>query len=212
MRDFGRSEKKAYFYKKMKMMMPEFHDSRFVAVMREVCPVSDESVSLLAGHLEECRFAKREMILRSGVYCRYAWLVERGFVRHFWLEEGREIVTSFSVEGHLVFSMDEFYYGEPSQEYAQAAEAVEGWRIPLTELETLLRENLELCNWGRLIHQNEYRRLHRSHKERLTLPADARYEMFREQFPEICSRASLGDIASYLGMDPSTLSRIRSVF
>lgn len=192
--------------------MIEFEKSLFLRKMREVCPVSDKSVALLAGHLEECRFAKREMILRGGIYCRYAWLVESGFVRHFWLEEGREIVTSFSVEGYLIFSMDEFYYGRPSEEYAQAAERVEAWRIPLSELERLFRENLDLCNWGRLIHQNEYRRLHRSHKERLTLPADARYEMFRSQFPEICERASLGDIASYLGMDQSTLSRIRSIF
>lgn len=192
--------------------MPEFHDSRFVAAMREVCPISDESVALLSEHLEECRFAKREMILRSGIYCRYAWMVEKGFVRHFWLEDGREIVTSFSVEGHLIFSMDELYYGLPSQEYAQAAEPVECWRIPLPELERLFSENLELCNWGRKIHQNEYRRLHRSHKERLTLSAEARYERFREQFPGICTRASLGDIASYLGMDQSTLSRIRILF
>lgn len=194
------------------MVMIEFENSLFLRKMREVCPVSDESVALLAEHLEECRFAKREMILRGGIYCRYVWLVEKGLVRHYWLEEGREIVTSFSVEGHLIFSMDELYFGQPSQEYAQAAERVEAWRIPVSELEKLFRENLELCNWGRIIHQNEYRRLHQSHKERLTLPAEARYERFREQFPEICTRASLGDIASYLGMDPSTLSRIRSVF
>lgn len=178
--------------------------------MREVAPIDDKTGSLLASHLEECRFAKKEMILQSGIFCRYAWLVEKGLVRHFWLEDGNEIVTSFSVEGHIVFSMDELYYGQPSQEYAQAAEPVEAWRIPLVDLERLFRENLPLCNWGRLIHQNEYRRLHRSHKERLTLPADARYELFRQQFPDICTRAALGDIASYLGISPSTLSRIRT--
>ena len=177
--------------------------------MREVAPIDDKTGLLLASHLEECRFAKKEMILRSGVFCRYAWLVEKGLVRHFWLEDGNEIVTSFSVEGHIVFSMDELYYGQPSQEYAQAADPVEAWRIPLMDLERLFRENLPLCNWGRLIHQNEYRRLHRSHKEQLTLPADARYELFRQQFPDICTRAALGDIASYLGISPSTLSRIR---
>lgn len=190
--------------------MIEFEGSLFLRKMREVCPISDASASLLGGHLEECHFRRKEMILESDVYCRYVWLVERGFVRHYWLEDGRETVTSFSVEGHLVFSMDELYYGRPSQEYAQAAEAVDGWRIPVTELERLFRGNLELCNWGRLIHQNEYRRLHQSHKERLTLTAEARYERFRMQFPEICKRASLGDIASYLGMDQSTLSRIRA--
>lgn len=191
--------------------MTEFTESLFLRKIRSVVPVGDESVSLLAEHLEECRFARKELILRGGVYCRYAWFVEKGLVRHYWLDEdGRETVTSFSLEGSLVFSMDEFYYGEPSQEYAQAVEVVEAWRIPLTVLERLMSTNLELCNWGRVIHQNEYRRLHRSHKERLTLTAESRYERFKSQFPEVCARASLGDIASYLGMDQSTLSRIRS--
>lgn len=191
------------------MVMVEFEKSLFLKKMREAAPIGSKTVEQLAVHLEECSFAKREMILREGVFCRYVWFVERGLVRHFWLEDGREIVTSFSVEGHAVFSMDELYYGEPSQEYAQAAERVEAWRIPIGELNRLFGENFELCNWGRIIHQNEYRRLHRSHKERLTLSAEARYEMFRAQFPDICARASLGDIASYLGMDQSTLSRVR---
>ena len=190
-------------------MQTEFEKSVFVSHMREVCPLSDDAVSLVSRHVERCRFAKKDMILRAGVFCRYAWMIEKGMVRHYWLENGRETVTSFSVEGHMVFSMDELYYGKPSQEYAQAAESVDAWCIPVEELEHLLRSHLELCNWGRLIHQNEYRRLHRSHKERLTLPAEARYERFREQFPDICVRASLGDIASYLGMDQSTLSRVR---
>ncbi|MCH5327535.1 MAG: Crp/Fnr family transcriptional regulator [Coprobacter sp.] len=179
--------------------------------MRRVVPVDEATVSLLAGQLEECRFRKKEMILRGDAFCRYAWFIEKGLIRHFWLEDGKEIVTSFTIEGGLVFSMDELYYGLPSQEYAQAAEPVEAWRIALPALENLFCNNLQLCNWGRVIHQNEYRRLHRSHKERLTLPAESRYKMFREQFPEISSRASLGDIASYLGMDPATLSRIRAL-
>ena len=61
-----------------------------------------------------------------------------------------------------------------------------------------------------IIHQNEYRRLHRSHKERLTLPAKERYEAFVSQFPDVCQRVNLGYIASYLGITISTLSRLRS--
>ena len=81
----------------------------------------------------------------------------------------------------------------------------------------LIKENtfcksayIELANWGRIIHQNEYRRLHRSHKERLTLPAKERYEEFKQQFPQICQRVKLRYIASYLGITLPTLSRLRA--
>lgn len=70
-----------------------------------------------------------------------------------------------------------------------------------TDLRRLWKTNLELSNWGRIIHQNEYRRLHRSHKERLTLPARERYEAFVRQFPEVCRRANLDFIASYFWGD-----------
>ena len=92
----------------------------------------------------------------------------------------------------------------------ETLEDVVAYRILLTDLLHLFETNLELANWGRVIHQIEYRRLHRSHKERLTLPAKERYEQFQEQFPEVCQRAQLGFIASYVGVTLPTLSRIRS--
>ena len=105
--------------------------------------------------------------------------------------------------------MDEFYYDKPSEEYVETLEETETWRIGLEDLHRLFRTNLELANWGRIIHQNEYHRLHRSHKERLTLPAAQRYEAFCRQFPEVVQRVQLGYIASYLGITLPTLSRLR---
>lgn len=190
--------------------MNNFNDSLFLRKMREVAPIGAETAALLGNYLTPCRFDKREMILEKGKKCRYVWLLEQGMVRHYWMREGNEIVTSFSIEGHLVFSMDELYYGQKSQEYAQAVEPVEAYRIPVKTLNGLFTTHLELCNWGRIIHQNEYRRLHHTHRERLMLPAKERYEMFMHEFPEVSLRANLYDIASYLGVTPSTLSKLRS--
>lgn len=190
--------------------MHHFNDSLFLQKMREVAPISEATACLLSEHLTPCHFDKRAMILEKGRYSRYAWLLEEGMVRHYWIREGSEIVTSFSITGHLIFSMDELYYGEKSQEYAQAAEPVEAYRIQVKTLNELFTTNLELCNWGRIIHQNEYRRLHHTHFERLTLPAKERYERFLQEFPEVSLRANLYDIASYLGVTPSTLSKLRS--
>lgn len=179
--------------------------------MRKTAPISNATAELLASHLQPVSYAKRETVLKAGVMCKYLWMIESGSLRHYWLmEDGREITTSFSVEGHLVFSMDEVYYGRLSEEYAETMEPVNAWRISVKDMNMLFETNLELCNWGRIIHQNEYRRLHRSHKERLTLSASERYRMFKQQFPDILKRANLGFIASYLGITLSTLSRLRS--
>lgn len=178
--------------------------------MRSLCPISDETVEELMKCVTLCHFPKRYQLIQENRFCKYAYFIEKGMTRSFWLVDGEEITTSFSCEGGIVFSMDELYYQKKSEEFVETLEEVEAYRIALTDLIRLFETNLEFCNWGRIIHQNEYRRLHRSHKERLTLPAKKRYEEFQKQFPYVCQRTNLGFIASYLGITLSTLSRIRS--
>lgn len=178
--------------------------------MRSLCPISDETVEELMKCVTLCHFPKRYQLIQENRFCKYAYFIEKGMTRSFWLVDGEEITTSFSCEGGIVFSMDELYYQKKSEEFVETLEEVEAYRIALTDLTRLFETNLEFCNWGRIIHQNEYRRLHRSHKERLTLPAKERYEEFQKQFPYVCQRTNLGFIASYLGITLSTLSRIRA--
>ena len=178
--------------------------------LRSLCPISDETVEELMKCVTLCHFPKRYQLIQENRFCKYAYFIEKGMTRSFWLVDGEEITTSFSCEGGIVFSMDELYYQKKSEEFVETLEEVEAYRIALTDLIRLFETNLEFCNWGRIIHQNEYRRLHRSHKERLTLPAKERYEEFQKQFPYVCQRTNLGFIASYLGITLSTLSRIRA--
>jgi len=157
-----------------------------------------------------CHFPKKYQLIKANQYSRSAYFIEKGMTRSYWLVNGEEITTSFSCEGGIVFSMDELYYNKMSEEFVETLEDVVAYKIALSDLIRLFQTNIELANWGRIIHQNEYRRLHRSHKDRLTLSAKERYEEFMQQFPQICQRVQLGYIASYLGITLPTLSRLRS--
>lgn len=176
--------------------------------MRELSPISDATADKLGAALEPCHFSKRQLLVKEGQMCNSAYFIEKGMTRSFWLVDGEEITTSFSTEGTLVFSMDEIYYGRPSEEFVEAIEDIEAYRISADRLRELVTTDIELSVWWGAIHQYEYRRLHQSHKERLTLPARERYEAFFRQFPDVCRRAQRSYIASYLGITPSTLSRI----
>ena len=178
--------------------------------IRAAYPVSDESLRLLSEHLTPCDFPRRYKLITEGARYPLAYFLEEGLTRSYWLVDGQEITTSFATEGAIMFSMDELYYDRPSEEFIETIEPCRCYSIPLNTLRHLFDTNIELANWGRVIHQDEYRRLHRSHKERLTLPARERYEKFQEQFPEVCLRSPLGYIASYLGITLSTLSRLSS--
>ena len=173
-------------------------------------PVSDDTIQALKECLTLCCFPKKHQLIEENTFCKSAYFIEKGMTRSFWLVNGEEITTSFSWVGGIVFSMDELYYNKPSEEFVETLEDVVAYRISLADLNRLFQNNIELANWGRIIHQNEYRRLHRSHKERLTLPAKERYEEFTQQFPQVCQRVKLRYIASYLGITLPTLSRLRA--
>ena len=187
---------------------------RILEQINTLVPLSPATERALRDCLTPCRFPRRHLLVQADHRTGAAFFIERGLTRSYWLVNGEEITTSFSAEGSIVFSMDELYYGKPSEEFVETLEETEAYRIALDDLQRLFRTNLELtnlelANWGRIIHQNEYRRLHRSHKERLTLSAAERYDAFCRQFPELMQRVQLGYIASYLGITLPTLSRLR---
>ena len=179
-----------------------------IEMMTSLYQVSDDTIQLLKDNVT--LFPKKYQLIKANQYSRSAYFIEKGMTRSYWLVNGEEITTSFSCEGGIVFSMDELYYNKMSEEFVETLEDVVAYKITLSDLIRLFQTNIELANWGRIIHQNEYRRLHRSHKDRLTLSAKERYEEFMQQFPQICQRVQLGYIASYLGITLPTLSRLRS--
>lgn len=173
-------------------------------------PVGRESLCRLASMLEARSYPKKHVLVSEGTTTGEAYFIEEGMTRSYWVVDGEEITTSFSTEGSIVFSMDEVYYRIPSQEYVETVEPVKAYALSLDNLRDIITRDIDMANWWSVIHQDEYRRLHRSHKERLTLTAAERYRAFAEQHPEVSRRARLADIASYLGITPSTLSHIRA--
>ncbi|MDE6100377.1 MAG: Crp/Fnr family transcriptional regulator [Paramuribaculum sp.] len=171
---------------------------------------TDEVLAKLCGLLSPSIVPRRTVIVSEGKFTGEAYFIERGMTRSYWMVDGQEVTTSFSIEGSIVFSMDELYYGLPSEEYVETVEDSTLFAISLSDLASVVRSERSLNEWWIRIHQDEYRRLHRSHKERLTMSAADRYRAFARQFPEVCRRGRLTDIASYLGITLPTLSRIRA--
>lgn len=181
-----------------------------ISAISSLCPLSDATIRALKVAVTPMEFPKRTLLIKAGIYNHYAYFLEEGITRSFWLTGKLETTTSFSVAGGILFSMDELYFGKRSEEYVETLKDCVCYRIGIGDLNELFETNGELCNWGRIIHQIEYRRVHQLHKNQLILSASERYNDFEKQFPEICRNVNLGYIASYLGMTLPTLSRIRS--
>lgn len=89
-------------------------------------------------------FSQKHLLIKENTFCKFAYFIEKGMTRSFWLVNGEEITTSFSCEGGIVFSMDELYYNKLSEEFVETLEDVVAYKISLADLNRLFKP---ISNW-----------------------------------------------------------------
>ena len=124
----------------------------FIDKIKSLYPISAATERMLMDSVTVCRFPRKHLLAKAGECCRSAYFIEKGMTRSYWLVDGNEVTTSFSGEGDIVFSMDELYYNKVSEEYVEALEDLVAYRICIGDLLELFRTNIEIANWGRIIH------------------------------------------------------------
>ncbi|WP_435314754.1 Crp/Fnr family transcriptional regulator [Cellulophaga fucicola] len=153
---------------------------------------------------------KGEQLLIAGDVCKHTFYVEKGLLRLYGLDEnGKENILQFATENWLVSDRDSVYFKEPSIYYIDALEKTvvvlldEEFIELLAELTPSFRKNNE-----KLLH-NHIRHLNRRVHLLLGASAKTRYLEFVKMYPDVLLRAPQWMIASYLGITPESLSRIR---
>lgn len=178
--------------------------------IRNYYPVSDESINLLVGHFTAHCFPAKHLIIRGGVIDRNVYFIERGLTRSYCLVNGDEYTTWFSKEGDITFGLLCLYHNKSGFEFVETVEPTLAYSIPISVLNKLYDNNIEIANWGRVVHQECLLTLQCVRIDSLAMTAKERYSVLLERFPDICQRVNLGYIASFLGISMSTLSRIRA--
>lgn len=148
--------------------------------------------------------------LKEGETCNYIGYVTKGLLRsYFYDDQANEITTNFFPEGSLIIVMDSFNNRVPSKEYIVAIED--------TELSVVsYQRQMELYKlvpvWNQICKDLGDIKIHEMLKRNenfQTLSATERYQKFCDEYPQLLQRVNLGYIASYIGVDNATLSRIR---
>ena len=154
---------------------------------------------------------KGDKILQIGQRCSHLFYVEKGILRGYYFEQGKEITNWFSQEGEFATSYYSFISQTHSLENVVALEDSTVIQIPFIALQNLYLRFPETERIGRIT-ELYYIKL----EERLLSiqfkTAKERYLNLIGTKPTIIQRAPLGQIASYLGISQETLSRMRADF
>ena len=171
--------------------------------------LSDAEFDQFYQRLRFRRLKRREILLSVGDVCRDAYFIQEGCFRYFNLVDGEEITGQFFFEHSWYSDYESFLMEQPSE---QGIQAIEPTKIALLSKSALLQLYGELPQFerfGRLMAENAFIGL-RKRTETLThLTPEERYLRLLQHRPKVIERVPQHFIASYLGIKPQSLSRIR---
>ena len=178
--------------------------------LRNYVEISDEEIDTLISKLEVRKVKKKQWLVTPGEYCKSEHFISKGVFRAYCVDDnGHEHITKLSMEGWWITDISSFISGEPATQYVEALEDGEVILFRKQILEELYQEIPELNKYFRLLYQlalcNNQQRIFRT----ISNTADKHYYHFIEQFPGIEQRVPQYMIASYLGITPEFLSKIK---
>lgn len=160
--------------------------------------------------LQTKKIRKRQYHVQAGDTCRYECYVVKGCLRQYYVDEtGMEHTIMFAIEDWWTSDMYGLITGKPALTNIEAMEDSELLLIEKNDFEELLAKVPKFERLFRIKLQRAFIAHQRRIIENMSMPAEQRYLNFIEQFPAMEQRLPLKHIASYLGITPESLSRIR---
>ncbi len=151
---------------------------------------------------------KDEILLQEGDVCRHLYFIESGLLRYFIIKDGNEITKFFTEAPYCFTSQVSFTSETPAAENIQAIEKSVIYQTTLKQANDLL----EFKSWNtfirKLIQEVQYY-TEEILQELQTETAEKRYRKMIEKNPSLLQRIPLQYLASFFGIAPQSLSRIR---
>ncbi len=170
----------------------------------------DEDLALVRIHLTPKKLRRKQYLLQEGDVCKNIAFVEKGALRTYTVDDlGTEHILQFALEGWTISDLYSFLTGEASTYNIDALEAAELVLVSKAAHEEMLQTIPKYETYVRLQVTGAYIALQRRITSVLSLTTEERYKNFTATYPNIVQRVPQHMIASFMGLTPETLSRVR---
>ena len=181
--------------------------------IQEHVSLSDEEWELCKNNFRPKRMLKRQFLLQEGDVCRKLAFVEKGALYSYSVDsKGNRHVLRFAFDGWWMANLQSFFTDEPTRLNIEVLEDSELLLLDRNNHEKLLEEIPAYERYHRIILQNAYIAIQQRVENALGRTAEEKYARLIKHSPEFMNRVPLNLVASYLGMSPETLSRVRGQF
>ena len=178
--------------------------------IQEKVSLTDQDKEGIQSFFSPKKLRKRQYLLQAGDTCKHLAFVTRGLLRTYNVDEkGDEHMSIFGWEGWWLSDFNSFLSGEPALFNIDAIEDSELLLISRGDYDDLTLAVPIMDRYFRILYQNSLVTKERRLMSSITHSAEEKYLLLVESNPQIIARIPQNLIASYLGIAPETLSRIK---
>ena len=182
----------------------------FLDTISEIIELTEADKEVFINNCLIKKLKKRQFFLQEGDICKYAGFVSKGCLKTYTVDKnGDEHVFQIALEGWWVSDMYSHLTGEPANFTIEALEDCEIVVMDKEAREKILKEVPGYERFHRILLEKNYVATQRRVNSMLSSSAEERYLAFIEKYTQIVQRVPQLVIASYLGIAPESLSRIR---
>jgi CRP-like cAMP-binding protein len=186
-------------------------DSRaIIAHFSKHLPLNDLEVEALVAKLTERKIKRRQYILQQKDVCKHYTYVVNGCFKMYKVDvNGQEHNLQFAIDDGWIADIGSFHSGKPSELYIEAIEQSTILQIEKPNLLSLYTNHPKFDRIFRVLIENAFVSLQKRVLQNISSTAEERYLDFLKIYPSLFNRISNVQIASYIGVTPEFLSKIR---
>jgi len=178
--------------------------------INNITPIEEVTFNELKKCFRPLLLNKNDFFVRENEYAQQLGYLKKGIVRAFFInQEGKEYTKQFFVDSSIIGAYNSLLTKQPNKIAQQALTDCEILVADYKEIENLYTKYHDLERLGRKIAEFYFLEKEQKEIEMALLDADKRYLIMRQRFPTIETIIPQYYIASYLGISPTQLSRIR---
>ncbi len=180
-----------------------------VRSIRQIDSLTDEDADILRRIVESKDYKKGQFLTRQGQIENYVYFVAAGIVRNYLVQDGEDLTFDIFFPGSFTNAFTSFIIRDKAQVSVQALTPVNVLRLHFSKLKRLYDHSLYFNRLGRKIAEFQYIRRTRREISFVSQTPKERYEALLSGNPVLVQQIPLKYLATYLGIKPETLSRIR---
>jgi CRP/FNR family transcriptional regulator, anaerobic regulatory protein len=179
------------------------------ASITQFIPLTDEECSAMASLFRPFRLNKKEHWMYDGDVCTDIAFIVKGCIRSYYTKNDQERTSQFFFENAWYTDYESWLTRQPVNSNVEALEPTEMLLLSFRELERLYEQNPKFERVGRLFAENTIIKIKNRNLSLLNDSPEERYLKLLKERPKVIARVPQNIIASFLGIEPETLSRIR---